>query len=427
LEKSPGVDWVGGVSRERSIELMSQAHVGLSWRSPELDDSLELSTKLLEYCAAGTPPLLNRTEMHERVFGSDYPLFVSTEEDVIDCLVDLAGDPDLYATALRSISDIARAYTLESTAARLASLVDRQFPHVLRDPDPEFDVEVGGEAPDLVEALNRSPRLSVRNEPTNAGDHHVIRIRARPTSSDAGSHHLVYLPFGGDGADSPGTNDTIVVPGSSTKRQLVSGFDVDAERVVTIPQPVDEVDTQRAKTGNARFHIAWFVSASTGSGEIEQVAELIGQLRRHDPRLILFLADDGIDDYSSLLRSGLLELLEQAGPGGVVFEGRPFGLSGWLRKIGFVISFQADPDSRTATAMASGAVPVILREPEEESWYGDRWSHGSIAGMADHVISLARDGTAWSRDSESARVEAAAIFGRDAVAERWLSLIRTLA
>ena len=127
LQKSPGVDWVGGVSRERSIELMSEAHVGLSWRSPELDDSLELSTKLLEYCAAGTPPLLNRTAMHEAIFGTDYPLFVNSEDDVIESLVRATDEPSLYQTAIEFISDIAAAYTLENTADRLGHLVERVF------------------------------------------------------------------------------------------------------------------------------------------------------------------------------------------------------------------------------------------------------------------------------------------------------------
>ena len=128
LERSPGVNWVGGVSRERSIELVSSAHIGLSWRSPELDDSLELSTKLLEYCAAGTPPLLNRTAMHERLFGREYALFVDTDTPVLDLLERATKDPEVYQRALRSISRIPADYTLEKATGLLSQLVTAMFP-----------------------------------------------------------------------------------------------------------------------------------------------------------------------------------------------------------------------------------------------------------------------------------------------------------
>lgn len=123
LKSSPGVEWVGGVSRDRSIELMASAHIGLGWRSPEMDHSLELSTKLLEYCAAGTPPLLNRTAMHERIFGEDYPLFVDSSTSAVDVLESVAKRPEVYGRALHLISSLAADYTLEKTTERLASIV----------------------------------------------------------------------------------------------------------------------------------------------------------------------------------------------------------------------------------------------------------------------------------------------------------------
>jgi len=124
LETSSGVSWVRGVSRECSIELMASAHIGLSWRSTELDDSLELSTKLLEYCAAGSPPVLNRTPMHERIFGVDYPLFVDPDSDVVDLLDSTARDPAIYEQAVDEVSGLPDEYTLARASDRLSGLVD---------------------------------------------------------------------------------------------------------------------------------------------------------------------------------------------------------------------------------------------------------------------------------------------------------------
>src|SRR5699024_5535827 len=74
--ESPGVHWIDGLSREDTLREVALHHVGIAWRSHELDSSHELSTKLLEYMACGVPPLVNRSAMHERLLGPKYPLFV---------------------------------------------------------------------------------------------------------------------------------------------------------------------------------------------------------------------------------------------------------------------------------------------------------------------------------------------------------------
>ena len=131
LESSPGVDWVGGVSRAESIAYMAGAHFGLSWRSRELDDSLELSTKLLEYCAAGTPPIVNRTAMHERVFGEGYGLFASTQTEVVDLLEAIVEQPGLYARVISSVADISAGFTMTKASERLATIAGRTFPDMV--------------------------------------------------------------------------------------------------------------------------------------------------------------------------------------------------------------------------------------------------------------------------------------------------------
>ena len=48
-----GVTWHGGHSREEAMRLTASCDIGLSWRHPDLDASLELSTKVLEFGALG--------------------------------------------------------------------------------------------------------------------------------------------------------------------------------------------------------------------------------------------------------------------------------------------------------------------------------------------------------------------------------------
>lgn len=78
LKHTQGVKWHGRVPRNVSRVLISNNHVGVGWRSNKLDASSELSTKILEYGALGRPSIVNRTAMHEKLLGRDYPLFVNS-------------------------------------------------------------------------------------------------------------------------------------------------------------------------------------------------------------------------------------------------------------------------------------------------------------------------------------------------------------
>lgn len=111
LSSSPGVNWMGGIERERARRLIVDSDVGISWRSPALDSSLELSTKLLEYGSFGRPCIMNRTPMHERLFGRDYPLFANTQREFVQALETVIKDEAVYEKAARRSLEVAINYT----------------------------------------------------------------------------------------------------------------------------------------------------------------------------------------------------------------------------------------------------------------------------------------------------------------------------
>jgi hypothetical protein len=96
---APGVVWHGGQPRAEAMRLAAAGDIGLSWRHPELDASLELSTKVLEFGSLGLPVILNRTPMHEALLGADYPLFAASLDDVADVAAAAASDPAVFALA----------------------------------------------------------------------------------------------------------------------------------------------------------------------------------------------------------------------------------------------------------------------------------------------------------------------------------------
>jgi hypothetical protein len=114
-----GVTWHGGHGREEAMRLAASCDIGLSWRHPDLDASLELSTKVLEFGALGLPVILNRTPMHEALLGADYPLFAASLADVAASAAAAAAEPGLYRLAADRTGRAAERFTLDRAAERL--------------------------------------------------------------------------------------------------------------------------------------------------------------------------------------------------------------------------------------------------------------------------------------------------------------------
>lgn len=119
LCSSPDIEWLGAMSRERARELVIGSHVGIGWRSRALDGSAELSTKLLEHGALGRGCIINPTEMHKGLFGSQYPLYAESMEDYVATLRRLESDRGIAVDAALIAREVASAYTYEAVFARL--------------------------------------------------------------------------------------------------------------------------------------------------------------------------------------------------------------------------------------------------------------------------------------------------------------------
>src|SRR3569833_680260 len=124
---TPGLAWHVVHPRAEAMRVTSGCDVGLSWRHPDLDASLELSTKALEMGALGVPVVRNRTPMHENLLGAGYPLFANTEQEVVDVLAE-AAEPATYTWARDRCLRAARDFTLEAAAGRFCGYLRQAFP-----------------------------------------------------------------------------------------------------------------------------------------------------------------------------------------------------------------------------------------------------------------------------------------------------------
>ena len=153
LQNSPDVTWHGGLDREAARRLIQDADVGISWRGSNLDHSLELSTKLLEYGSLGRPCIINRTPMHESIFGEDYPLYANSMTEYTSLLTKVVEQPKIVEEAARVSFTVAENYTYSKAAIRLLPYL-MKIAQISRDLEHDFDFS----GQNVVSMLELEPR-----------------------------------------------------------------------------------------------------------------------------------------------------------------------------------------------------------------------------------------------------------------------------
>ena len=98
------------LNRNEVAELIKACDLGISWRSGKYDDSMEISTKTLEYGSYGKPVLLNSTGINLSVLGEDYPLYADTLDEFIGKIELAFSDNAVYEKASRIIFSATREY-----------------------------------------------------------------------------------------------------------------------------------------------------------------------------------------------------------------------------------------------------------------------------------------------------------------------------
>jgi glycosyltransferase involved in cell wall biosynthesis len=456
-----GVTWHGGRAREEAMRLAASCDIGLSWRHPDLDASLELSTKVLEFGALGLPVILNRTPMHEALLGADYPMFAASLADVADVAATAAADPDLYRLAADRTGHAAAQFTLDKAAERLRGYLARAVPRKT----PEggtLRVAVAGHDlkffNPLLEYLRLQPDLEVRCDQWAALGQHdpevsrelaawadvVICEWCGPNAVWYSRHkrrdsrllvrlHRFELQSPYPGQVKAGAVNQVICVSKHYARLCRERTGWPAEMVAVIPNALDIVQLDRPKLEGARFHLG-MIGVVPSRKRLDLALDVLEELRREDDRYLLFIKsgmpwehwwvwqnpaerDHYADALRRIQRSPLLR-------GAVVFDDAGPDVPAWLRRVGFVLSTSDDESFHVAPAegMASRAVPVLRHWPGAETIYDMRWVHRGPAQMAAAILTYA-DEAAWRLAGDQAHEQAAAAFGLGRVCEAWRGLL----
>ncbi|MDP1419709.1 hypothetical protein Q8G35_15130 [Peribacillus simplex] len=123
LKNTDGLTWYGALTRENAQQLIVNSDIGITWRSEEMDSSLELSTKLLEYGILRKAVIMNPTQMHIKLFGEDYPLYAVTEKDFRDAVKLALCNKDIYEFAAKRMYQVSRQFLFSEAIKKLQGLL----------------------------------------------------------------------------------------------------------------------------------------------------------------------------------------------------------------------------------------------------------------------------------------------------------------
>ncbi|ALM52823.1 glycosyltransferase [Halomonas huangheensis] len=418
LEHTPGLKWLGAMSRDDVQIELHQARVGLSWRDESMNDTLEYSTKILEYGGAGCGAIINRNPLHEELLGENYPLFANTQGQYINALDAALADDELAQTAADQLMAVAKTHTFGTRVAEvsqwLSSLPGRDninrpaetrkirvlvAGHDLKFFTPlqrrleetgkfEFLVDqwTGHNSHDEKKSLELLPQADVIFCEWCLGNlkwysHHRLphqRLVARFHAQEAKVPYMAHAKWD--------AIDHIAFVSEHTRRQAIEVFDFHQELTSVIPNGIDvEKFKGVKKQGGSNFSLGMIGSAPK-SKRLDRAVDVLEKLLEEDERYNLRVKGMNPLDYGWILSRPdevkyYRELLNRINSSPklrrkVVFDPPGDDVPQWFSMIGYIFS-PSDHESfhmAVGEGIAAGATPVIW------SWEGaaDIWGESSI-------------------------------------------------
>lgn len=465
LDSTDGVIWHGGMGRAEAMTLAAQMHFGVSWRDSSLDSSLELSTKVLEFGLLGVPPVINRTPMHEALFGADYPLFANEESEVVEVISRAMRDSKVRRKAAAVARQVSEPFGMRAATARLKSYLAEEFPQT---PEPltllarplkvvvaSHDWKFFGE---ILTYLSSLSNVEVRVDSWRSlNDHDAEQSRAMVDWADvvicewAGPNAVWYakhkkshqrlivrlhrFELSAAWLDSLPVEkvDQLICVSEPYAELAKARLGINEEKVAVISNYVSDRDLDRPKLTNASFHLG-VIGAVPQRKRLDRALDILEKLRQRDDRYLLMIKTqmpwdlwwvwrrDAERDYFAQLfaRLNTSPHLRDS----VVFDRYGSDVATWLRRVGWVLSTSDDESFHLSPAegMASGAVPVITGWQGSDAIYSPEWIFSDVDAAARFIWSSNEKGV-WPELSAQAKSQARASFGLAEVLDDWGSLI----
>lgn len=462
LENTDGVIWHSGKARAEALELVSTFHVALGWRAAELDDSRELSTKLLEYGAVGVPAIVNRNPMHEELLGADYPLFANQREE-FEGAIFAARDPEVRRLARERCEAAAERFTFTSVSTQLQPFLERAAPDhpstgrsqplrvLVACHDFKFFTRIQDHLAALEEVELRVDAWAAIDEHDEAESQRLLdwadviicewctnnaiwySQRKRPEQRLIIRLHRFELFRRYPGKVAWDAVDHVVFVGDYYRDEAIDKLGLPLEKLSVIPNWVDTRMFDRPKVFGAMFNLG-MIGIAPRRKRLDRALDVLAKIRSVDPRFSLHVKtklpwlypwiwkdpEEQAHYREIFRRSNTDPALE----GAVHYDDFGPDVAAWLRKIGFVLSTSDDESFHLAPAegMASGALPMLLPWPGADKIYPGEWIHEDEDSMAEAILSMVRDG-GYEEKCEEVFAHIDEHFSVETVCRAWADLV----
>lgn len=395
LENNENTNWISGVSRKEVFDIMKVHDIGIAWRSKKVDNdnSIEISTKVLEYASLGIPVILNRSKIHERLFGHDYPLFIEDDkEDFIKKIKLALYDNEIYSKCSYRVYNSVQRYTFKeiykSIHLKLWSFKKDKVNLLFAGHDFKFIDK-------FIDYCKNSGRYNVKIDKWKG---HVGHDEAY-SKECINWADIIFCEWGLGNAVWYSNNKLnyqkliIRVHSQERRSKFYEKFNIDnIDKVITItPYMFEEVSKymniprykinmifnyvdcnkfEKSKDENAKYNLG-IVGICPKSKRLDLAIDIIEKLWEKDTRYKLYIKGKLPNEYAWLMAKedekiyyeNIFKRINNSKyKDNIVFDGFSTDVDIWFSKIGYILSPSDFEGSHVSVAegIASGSVPIIF-------------------------------------------------------------------
>lgn len=425
LEHTNGLRWLGAQSRESVQTELLKARVGLSWRAECMNDSLEYSTKILEYGRAGCAAILNRNALHELLLGKDYPLFANSAEEFSRQLDRALRDTKVADQAAHALKNLAERHKFSARVAEMRILLD-QVPNSFRYPektrvlvaghDLKFFIPLQKKLEALGEFIFLTDQWLGHNKHDEAQSRTLLEQadvifcewclgnlkwysqNKKPHQRLVARFHLQERELTYVAESNWDNIDHISYVSEFIRREGQKTFGFPFDKTSVIPNFLDESKfTPKKKTGDARYTLG-IIGVAPARKRLDRAIELLEKLLAKDKRYCLRVKGRNPLDYGWLLKRddelgyyrNIFERINR-NPNlrnKVIFDPPADDVNEWFSMIGFILS-PSDFESfhmAIGEGMLTNTMPVIWNWDGAEEIWGEEFIVESTEEAAQLII-----------------------------------------
>lgn len=318
LKSMPNVVFYGSLPKKETTEIINSCELGYSFRSTDIDNdnSLELSSKILEYCFCNVPLILRRTKMHEDVLGKDYPLFVENVDECVEKILTFFNNKEKYENLSQNLENCVERFSTQNVYKSVVSALDvfpkkkmrllvsghdlkflkQLFPYF----EKEFDLTIQ-EYPEYTNLdVTQSKQLLEKNDIIWC---EWLLLNANWYSNHIYSHQRLFIRAHRFELEKPygfkvnwNKVSLLITVSYYYMERFIEKFGVPRERVTVINNFIDVNEYSKEKENDYKYNLAMIGILPKRKG-LDRAIDILKELRKKNQKYKLYIAGKRPEEF----------------------------------------------------------------------------------------------------------------------------------